>query len=31
MEYDHRITLEEIQDPEYSILKKFDAFAKNNK
>lgn len=30
MEYDHRITLEEIQYPEYSILKKLDSFAKNN-
>lgn len=30
MEYDHRITLKEIQELEYNILKEFDAFAKEN-
>lgn len=30
MELDHRITLEEIQDLEYEILKEFDDFARKN-
>lgn len=30
MDYDHRITLEEIQNLEYNILKEFDAFARKN-